>query len=136
MVPFITCEVSLCQYVCELVFGVNVIDLDLGVQVDSVKQLNKSNSVGSGNMSHRRTSAFDDHLDNCFVIFKDVKHCNLMKKSRLRKQNQQSTIQSNLWKLMSCSENSCASRILYHATGFSVHIDHCFSFSISDAIFQ
>ena len=32
MIPFITCEVSLGQYVCELVFGVNVFDLDLGVQ--------------------------------------------------------------------------------------------------------
>ena len=31
MIPFITCEVSLCQYVCELVLGVNVFDLDLGV---------------------------------------------------------------------------------------------------------
>ena len=30
MIPFITCEVSLGQYVCELVFGVNVFDLDLG----------------------------------------------------------------------------------------------------------
>ena len=30
MIPFITCEISLCQYVCELVFGVNVFDLDLG----------------------------------------------------------------------------------------------------------
>ena len=30
MVPFITCEISLCQYVCELVLGVIVFDLDLG----------------------------------------------------------------------------------------------------------
>ena len=29
MIPFITCEVSLCQYVCELVLGVNVFDLIL-----------------------------------------------------------------------------------------------------------
>ena len=28
MIPFITCEISLCQYVCELVFGVNVFELD------------------------------------------------------------------------------------------------------------
>ena len=27
-VPFVTCGISLCQYVCELVFGVNVFDLD------------------------------------------------------------------------------------------------------------
>ena len=29
MIPFITCEISLCQYVCEFFFGVNVFDLDL-----------------------------------------------------------------------------------------------------------
>ena len=28
MIPFITCEISLGQHVCELVFGVNVFDLD------------------------------------------------------------------------------------------------------------
>ena len=31
MVPLITCEISLCQYVCEMVFGVKIIfDLILG----------------------------------------------------------------------------------------------------------
>ena len=58
MIPFITCEISLCQYVCELVLGVNVFDLDLGVQIISVKQPIQSNSVGSGNMSHCRASSF------------------------------------------------------------------------------
>ena len=37
MVPLITCEIALCQHVCELVFGVNIFDLDFGIQVDSVK---------------------------------------------------------------------------------------------------
>ena len=37
MIPFTTREVSLCQYVCELVLGVNVFDLDLGVKIDSIK---------------------------------------------------------------------------------------------------
>ena len=37
MIPFITCEISLCQYVCELVFDVNEFDLDLGVQIVSIK---------------------------------------------------------------------------------------------------
>ena len=46
MISFITCEISLCQYVCELVFGVNVFDLDLWVQTDSIKQPIKSNFVG------------------------------------------------------------------------------------------
>ena len=58
MVPLITSEIDFGQYVCELVFGLNVIDLDLGVQIDSIKQPIKSNSVGAGNMSHCRTSPF------------------------------------------------------------------------------
>ena len=28
MIPFFTCEIPLCQDVCELVFGVDVFDLD------------------------------------------------------------------------------------------------------------
>ena len=54
MIPFITCEVSLGQYVCELVFDVSVFDLILRVQIDSIEQPIKSNSVGPGNMSHGR----------------------------------------------------------------------------------
>ena len=39
MVPHITCEISLCQYVCESVLGVNVLDLDLGELIRSNNQL-------------------------------------------------------------------------------------------------
>ena len=69
MIPFITCEISLCQYVCELVLGVNVFDLDLGIKINSIKLPIKSNSVGSGNRSHCRAPSFNDHLDHCFVVF-------------------------------------------------------------------
>ena len=62
MIPFITCEISLCQYVCELVLGVNVLDFEVI----------KSNSVGSGNVSHCRASSLYDHLDHCFVVFKNI----------------------------------------------------------------
>ena len=72
MVPLITCEISLCQHVCELILGVSVFDLDLGVQIDSIKQPIKSNSVGSGNVSHCRTSSLSDHLDHCVVVFKHI----------------------------------------------------------------
>ena len=60
IVPLITCEIPFCQYVCKLVFGVDMLDLNFGVQVDSVKQPVKSNSVGSGYVSHCWTSAYDD----------------------------------------------------------------------------
>ena len=72
MVPFFTGEVAFGQQVRLLVFGVNVFDLDLLLQVDSVKQPIKRDFVHSGHMSHRRTSTFNDHLDHCFVVFKDV----------------------------------------------------------------
>ena len=37
MIPLITFEISLGQYVSELVFGVLVFDLDFGVQIDSIE---------------------------------------------------------------------------------------------------
>ena len=37
MIPLITCEISIGQYVCELVFGVNELDLDFWVQIDSTE---------------------------------------------------------------------------------------------------
>ena len=80
MVPFITCEISLCQYVCELVFGVDALDLDFGVQIDPIKRPIKSNSVGSGNMSHCKASSLYDHLDHCFVVFKQIQHSFLMRR--------------------------------------------------------
>ena len=72
VIPVITCEIALGQYVYELVSGVNVYDLDLGVQIDSIKQPIKSNPVASGNMSHCRNSALNDHFDHCSSVFKDV----------------------------------------------------------------
>ena len=67
IVLLITCEISLCHNVCELVLGVDVSDLNHWIQIDS-KQPVKSNSVGSGHVSHRWTSAFDDRSDHCFVV--------------------------------------------------------------------
>ena len=72
MIPFITCEISLCQHVCELVLGVDVLDLDFGVQIDSIEQPIKRNSVGPGNMSHCGTPSLYDHLDSCFVVLKHI----------------------------------------------------------------
>ena len=80
-----SCEISLCQYVCELVFGVDVFDLNLWIKIDSVKMPVKSNSVGSGYVSQCRTSAFDDHFNQGFVIFKDVEHCTKMRRFRVRR---------------------------------------------------
>ena len=69
-----------CQYVCELVLGVNVPDLDLGVQIDSMKQPIKSNSEGPGNMPHCGTPAFDYHFNHGFIVLKHVQHHNGLRK--------------------------------------------------------
>ena len=67
--PFITHEISFGQEVSEMVFGVNIFDLDFGVHVDSVKQIERD-SVDSGHVSDCWASSFDDHLDHSFVVFK------------------------------------------------------------------
>ena len=85
IIQVIACEISFCQYVCNLVFGVNILDLNFGVQITSVKQPIKSNSVGSGYMSHGWTSSFDGHLNHDFAIFKNVQHRTKSRKLRVRR---------------------------------------------------
>ena len=48
MIPFITCEIPFCQDVRELVFGVDVFDLDFWGPENWIEQPIKSNSVCSG----------------------------------------------------------------------------------------
>ena len=56
LVPFIKCETAFRRNVGKLVFRINVFDLDFGIQVDSVQLPIELDSVGSGHVSHRRTS--------------------------------------------------------------------------------
>ena len=51
MIPFITSETASRQSVGELGFGIDIFDLDLWVQVDSIKQPDQRNSVSSGHVS-------------------------------------------------------------------------------------
>ena len=81
MIPFVTCETSFGQNVSELVFGVDVLDSDLWVQVNSIEQPIKRNSVGPENMSHCGTPSLDDHFDHCFVVLKHIQQSFLMRKS-------------------------------------------------------
>ena len=62
MIPFITCEIPLVNMSASWVSGVDVFDLDFGVQINSIEQPIKSNPVGSGDVSHCRTSAFYNHF--------------------------------------------------------------------------
>ena len=71
-----------------MVFGVDVLNLDLWVQVNSIEQPIKRNSVSPGNMSHGGTPSFNDHLDHCFVVFKNIQSILVRMIGRLREHNQ------------------------------------------------
>ena len=78
-----------------MVFGVNVLDLDFWVQIDSIEQPVKGNSVGPGNMSHCGTSALIIILITASLS--SEKHRALHqneKTSRSTKHNQHYSIQS------------------------------------------
>ena len=62
------------------VFGVDVLDLDFWVQVDSIEQPIKRNSVGPGNLSHCGTPPFNDHFDHCFGVLKHIQQSFLMRR--------------------------------------------------------
>ena len=80
---------SFCQSVCELILGDNTPDANLWIQINSVQQPVKRNSVGSGIMSQIRTSAFTNHLDYRFIVLKIHSFVFLHENtSRLRAQNQ------------------------------------------------
>ena len=72
MIPFITCETSFGQNLSKLVFGVDVFDLDFGIQINWIKQSIKCNSVSPGNMSHCWTPSFNDHLDHYLIVFEHL----------------------------------------------------------------
>ena len=80
MIPLVTCDISFGQYVSKLVFGVDVLDLDFWVQVESIEQPIKRKSVSPGNMSHCGAPAFDDHLDHRFVVLKHIQQSFLMRR--------------------------------------------------------
>ena len=84
MIPFITCEISLCQYVCDLVLVVNVFWFGSWGPNWFYQTTNQEQLCGSGNMSHCRASFLFDHLDHCFVVFKDVQQSFLTRRIHVR----------------------------------------------------
>ena len=70
MIPFITGEIFFRQHVCELVFVLNMFDLDLWVRIDSVK---KVQLCGFVTRVSSPVFALKSHLDYCFVVFENVK---------------------------------------------------------------
>ena len=71
MIPFVTCEIPLCQDVCKFVFGVDVFDLDFLGSSRFDRTTNQAQLCGSWTHVSLWASSLDDHLDHCFV---DLKH--------------------------------------------------------------
>ena len=85
IVPIITCEIPFCQYVCKLVFGVDVFDLDFRVQM-----------ILSNNQSRATLWVLETCLivgllplmiifNHGFVIFKKVLHRAKSRKLHVRR---------------------------------------------------
>ena len=73
MVPLITCEMSLCQYVCELVLGVNVFAWILAYKLFLLKKKESRATLWVLEICLIvGLLPFVIHLDHCFVVFKDV----------------------------------------------------------------
>ena len=68
MIPFVTRKFSFGWHVGEMVY---IFDLGLEFRIDPVEQPIIRNSMGSGHVSQRGTSSFDNHLDYSFVVLKE-----------------------------------------------------------------
>ena len=74
MIPLITCKVNFREHICEFVLGVNMFDLEFGMsKLTLSNNQSKATLVGSGHVSHRKTSLLYDHFNHSFIIFKNVK---------------------------------------------------------------
>ena len=90
----------------------------------------KSNSVGSGNMSHCRASSLDDHLDDSFIVFKDLQQSFLTRRIDVWRNK------TNIVQIINLSINFSFALEIY--TGLSVldYSDACFREELwrSDAV--
>ena len=91
IVPFVTCEVTFGQTCLRIDVWCEAPNLNLGVQINSVKQPIQSN------MSHCRTSAFYYHPNHGFSPQKCRTSHQIRKTSRSTKHDQHYSIQESCW---------------------------------------
>ena len=75
----------------------------------------KCNSVGSGKMSHCWTSAFNNHLDHCFTVFRDVEHRTKLRRLHVWGKYRHCIIQdaqNSPWSRFCVFQISCRVRVL------------------------
>ena len=80
MIRFITCEVSLCQYVCELILVSMYLIWILGSKLILSNNQSRATLWVLGTCLIVGLLPFYDHLDHCFVVFKDIQQSFLMRR--------------------------------------------------------
>ena len=121
IVPFVTCEITFGQNVCESVFGINVSNLNFRIKIHPVKQPVQSNSVVLWHMPQCGTSAFYYHCSHGFIVHKNVEHRNQTKKtSRSTKHGQHYSTQDVVLGWILLFGFGCACLMWCHATSFLV----------------
>ena len=66
-------------------FGVDIPDLNLGIQINPVTQTNPEQLFGFE--THvSLMDAFDSHLNHCFIVLKDVQHSTRSRKLHVQSQ--------------------------------------------------
>ena len=68
IVPLVTCEITFGQYVCELMFGADVPNLNLGSKLILSNNQSRATLWFFCHMSHCRTPAFDHHINHGFIV--------------------------------------------------------------------
>ena len=105
----------------------------LGSSQEKLEQPVKSNSVGPGNMSHCRTSPFDNPLYYSLVVLKDVQRGSLMRSEETKStfDNSWFSLEAGVlvWELLRISD-------VLLCNGFPVPVDFCVSDSILNVTHQ
>ena len=97
MVPLITCEISLYQYVCELVFGVNDLIWILGFELILSNNQSRATLWVLETCLNVGLLPFNDHLDHCFVVFKEIQHSFLTKRIRVWRKTKSTLFGSSIF---------------------------------------
>ena len=71
MIPFITSQISMGQYVCELVFGVNEFDLHFGSRLILSNNQSRATLWFGQHVALSAPSLYDQ-FDHCFVVFEHI----------------------------------------------------------------
>ena len=74
IVPFVTCEIAFCQNVCELMFGVDVSNLNFRIKIILSNNQSKATLWVLDTCLIVGLPTFDYHFDYRLIVLKDIQH--------------------------------------------------------------